>query len=540
MPKNLHNPTKHATRRRDADVYREMRLAHASGDDHGVSTAMAKFSSDHARRCARSLSRDRNRMLAEALDRVLVCDGLRACFLLSNMHKIVSIRCPEVEIIRKLLPNRLKKCLIFYKQEISTYLSTLEDIWARQILQGDSTILTVDDVIALEQRCPCLNEEDREAIREGLIEGKIFSRADLEWRTAVFDRLCEIREPIPSFFTFHNDVRVLEEVAPRMLHLFHLKPNHTWNETLQANFLSDTYAFSDARRRLWEIATCYSQLLPMLPRKRKTDYLAKIRPAQSLAADLATFAQFAFNLGFRNEKIATLIALAPPASDPLSLEDPFRGTVLKHRSGFPDEQSFSGDRILLLQSAPVNQEYLTSHCVLTIWCRRFFGHMPSVVDGPRNSPVTAIPTLEPQAPESSMIHANERSPQDTQKRVCNKIGLVRQLQGVELIYIYVRGLQVYDTATIDSDHVEKAREAKNDDYTSHILKSGPRLSPTVAEKALSIAERTGAPIFFLKKGIENTHTLCAWIVELEKELGRKQKGGGKNKVARIDRNAGTN
>ena len=81
-------------------------------------------------------------------------------------------------------------------------------------------LLTEEDVQFFEQKWLARDEIDKKDITKRVIEGSIVRFATEDWRKDLLPRICNYVFMIPSLFTFFQDVKILQEVAPCMSHLF--------------------------------------------------------------------------------------------------------------------------------------------------------------------------------------------------------------------------------------------------------------------------------------------------------------------------------
>ncbi|KAM4061277.1 hypothetical protein HRG_013741 [Hirsutella rhossiliensis] len=278
--------------------------------------------------------------LADALDELLDVEGLRSAFLLKTMHKVIALQCREV-FIRAPEPKA---------GEILSYFAWIKHCFFETITQGDIDALqSLDEftVRALEQKCPRYGAEDRKEIENLLTSGKIFATKTPDWRQELLLRLCNMELLIPSLFTFHNDVKVLEYCAHCMRHLIDVpRKNGSITTELRASFKRDLTQFKDARVNMWLYARKRHLEMPLAPRRNDKELLAKIRPRVAKREDLIHFANYAAELGFWSAKIRHWTAgQASHVVQELSsdrLEESVKRPL--HRCGFPDTASFKFDK----------------------------------------------------------------------------------------------------------------------------------------------------------------------------------------------------
>jgi hypothetical protein len=96
MPKGSKPGSEHwQLRLRDTDLYCQFRACHLANDKLNMERALSSISTEHARRCAKSIVR--TGAYADALDPLLAIEGLRAGFWLKMMHRIIGLGFDEVK-----------------------------------------------------------------------------------------------------------------------------------------------------------------------------------------------------------------------------------------------------------------------------------------------------------------------------------------------------------------------------------------------------------------------------------------------------------
>ena len=253
--------------------------------------------------------------------------------------------------------------------------------WVDLVAQQNSDVLcciTDDDVRALEQKSP-QREADKAEIKQKLESGSIFGWGPLEWRRQLLHRLCRIKCFIPSLFTFFEDVKVLQDYAPCMRHLFNLAKGDTIDSALGKAFHGPSVELEKARLLLWLYVR--REFMEMPPKARKVDrqLLAHIRPERARADVIYDFARLADEIGFASPKIRVLLAAEAPATCPScnpTTRGPLGSPKLHHRCGFPDIASFKLDKQLItfdhMASTPKENQPLTSFDALQSGIYAFF------------------------------------------------------------------------------------------------------------------------------------------------------------------------
>ena len=108
-------------------------------------------------------------------------------------------------------------------QELSTYLRHIRDVWSK-ITSSKTRLGNLVDMTTvrnLQSRAPAASEQDASFARVYMDTGKIFAQVlDPIWRKIIIDNICAIERAIPSFWTFFEDLRLLELSAKAIIMLF--------------------------------------------------------------------------------------------------------------------------------------------------------------------------------------------------------------------------------------------------------------------------------------------------------------------------------
>ncbi|PTB40387.1 hypothetical protein M441DRAFT_459700 [Trichoderma asperellum CBS 433.97] len=181
---------------KDFSLYHTIRLEDKKGKVYGdaaFNSNKDNFSSDHIRRCVRALLN--HKILKEAFDPLLETRGLRQGMRFSTLHKLCCAKADEA----------LDK-------------------------------IDIEDVQALELRCPQLCSRDAEDILKMINDGHIFRAFNQEERESIKHIILSIDYVIPSIGTFFQDVHLLEMCAASMRHIVTPFYKMTIRETLRRGF----------------------------------------------------------------------------------------------------------------------------------------------------------------------------------------------------------------------------------------------------------------------------------------------------------------
>lgn len=242
--------------------------------------------------------------------------------------------------------------------------------------------LTESTIEKIQGKFPRCIESDKSQLRADLNSGEIFENMSGEWRQSLFDRLCELKIMIPSFYTFFEDRKVLEEYSQCMRHLVELREGDTITSALRNAFVSQTESFTQAYRRLFLFARLRFQDMPVEPRRKASRLLAKIRPGVAKQTVLYEFGKYATEIGFSNAKINKLIQdnqTKSPEPFSVSPQEAYSGVVRaapRSRCGFPDTASFEVDKRHFtfenIEQLPLSVEnFKSTHALRSAFCSFF-------------------------------------------------------------------------------------------------------------------------------------------------------------------------
>jgi hypothetical protein len=164
---------------------------------------------------------DRFPHLTEAFDSLLPIVGLWATVEIGTLHRILTIRCPEVGTAHSshtIIPPHIH-------QEMVHYLRHIKRIW-RQILPNEQlSFVDPASVTFLETLAPRFSVQDSAAVRRAMHDQILFPQINGEIaRGRILNRILNIPERIPSLFTFFEDTKFLEPCAKALKCLFPVIP----------------------------------------------------------------------------------------------------------------------------------------------------------------------------------------------------------------------------------------------------------------------------------------------------------------------------
>ena len=322
------------------------------------------------------------------------------------------------------------------------------DFWLNVFANREAKVLeqlSEEDVRFFEQKCPGRDETDRDEISQMLAQGRIATFSTESWRTDLSSRVCGYAYIIPSLFTFFQDVKILQEVAPCMTHMFSLSVSSTVLESIREAFPGTDDDFWDARFHLWRLARASYQSLPVSPRRKSKDLLAKIRPAQATPEALYKFAKAVSGIGFRNDTIQNTLKHAHDKAqlDNILPESSHGTQKPKHRCGFPDELSFSKDKVVLFERLDSDSTLTTTYSI-GCWLRAFI----------QNNPLSC--SKQAPLPQNSVESAPRKSPLPDNLRLQSKF--------------YWWNGDGWRTDYVDINHVQVARQEAEEGFLPHVVK----------------------------------------------------------------------
>ncbi|TQV89933.1 hypothetical protein IF1G_11402 [Cordyceps javanica] len=266
-------------RQRDTVAYCNLRACSLNKDKKGMRLALAEFSTNHARLCARRLVL-RASEYAAALDRLLAVEALRAGFWLKMMHRVISLRNVEVQ-------------------------SYWEHIRKGYELIAEGETLSATDMDLLEGKCPRYSESDSSEIAALIEDGSLCPNAKPHWRAGLLGRLKTLPLMIRTLNTFFTDLKYMEDFVPCIYHVVDRTSAESCDSTLRDAYGKST-GFETARQVLWRFILQNYLELPQLPRRSSRTLLAKQRPGGPDEERLHALATLAHELGFESDKITRL------------------------------------------------------------------------------------------------------------------------------------------------------------------------------------------------------------------------------------------
>ena len=357
------------------------------------------------------------------------------------MHKVVGMKCDEVDLSLSWDFDYTDP----HQQEVLHYLDHIKEVWYKLLGRDMQAMQKVDQatVKALESKAPRFSRLDAQALQGQLLSGRIFSAFSQQDREAIWNELCSIEGLIPSLFTFFEDVKYLQACVNCVMRLIKLSARDTVFTTLEDSFrdmnqISDQCVIQEAYsafaakpgmggdrfdlgyRQIWLYAMRHYRKMPVEPKKKKKDLLAKVGSGKADETVLCEFAALADRLGFESDEISALKQRSPEReiarnallearkSDRYEYNDtvfeshiaqivrmfstakPLRAEQLSpvlvsddpnasgNRCGFPDEQAWEEDSKLLFLSNLHNARREQGEAITSFFVRRsiyfaFFG-----------------------------------------------------------------------------------------------------------------------------------------------------------------------
>lgn len=188
------------------------------------------------------------------------------------------------------------------------YLAHIERVW-NNICKGE--VLRVQDVHALEKRCPRFSERDSKQIEEMTKKRVIFPHQSDEWRTNLLQRLNSINTLIPSLTTFFEDFKLLEQCKYCFKHIIIKEPSVSIRCSLVNMYRGAAAGQDMAYFRLWlYVVQNWRQMRPP-PSRDSSQLLANRSECYVDERKIYLFAMLAADLGFKSAKIECLVNTVP-------------------------------------------------------------------------------------------------------------------------------------------------------------------------------------------------------------------------------------
>ena len=181
-------------------------------------------------------------------------------------------------------------------------------------------------VSALELRAPRNSKHDAQILHGQIASGQIFALFNVQDRETIWSELRTIDGLIPSLATFFEDLKYLQACAGSLRHLVEPTPRHTMRSALDELFTvldqcvmqqaessfeiqaTSSDAWYLAYRQLWLGSMRYYPKIPApQQQKKKKILLAKAGTVKTDTGLLSKLATLAHRLGFRSDKISSLM-----------------------------------------------------------------------------------------------------------------------------------------------------------------------------------------------------------------------------------------
>lgn len=195
-------------------------------------------------------------------------------------------------------------------QEAAAYLHHTYALWVRIVgSQQAATKITVNDVQAVELRCPKFCTADAVAVMDAFEQGTIFSSFSTSERDAIRREILSIETIITSLYTFSQDIHVLEVCAASMRHLVAPSRNRTIRQTLLSSFEgTDDRSAATAIQDLWAFVLGNFPDMCLPTTRTKAKLLAGPLVQEGRQATVLCAARLANQLGFRTPEIQRLVS----------------------------------------------------------------------------------------------------------------------------------------------------------------------------------------------------------------------------------------
>jgi len=211
------------------------------------------------------------------------------------------------------------------------YLDHIKQVW-HKLLRGDKQALQkVDQVTvkALELKAPKSSGRDAQVLQGQLLSGQIFGVFSQQDREAIWSELSSIEGLIPTLYSCFEDIKYLQGPADCIKRLIKLSPRDTVYTAMEQSF-SDVNQVSDqcllqeadstftvtpgnagdrfdlGYRQIWLYAMRHFREMPVEPKKKKKNLLAKPGARRADETVLCEFAALADRLGFESGEISAL------------------------------------------------------------------------------------------------------------------------------------------------------------------------------------------------------------------------------------------